>query len=246
MMRTMIPDAEIRNTDPETLIYCFTPWVQKIASRYSALLAKTGAVDMDDLYQAGYMGLLKAQQLYDPEAGATFLGFSQNYIRKAMRKELGYLSDGSQPVFMEYLDEPVKDNEDACKMDMLIDESIEPDDERIQRLERYDELHKAIDRLKNEKHREIIQRVYFDEESPQQAAVAMGMKAGSFYSANQIALDKLRRDYRLKMLCAPAFRSSLGRFRTTFTSAVEAEVLWKEETINHLLGQGAYLKVRAL
>ena len=68
MQRTTIPDAEIRNTDPETLIYCFTPWVQKIASRYSALLDKTGAVDMDDLYQAGFMGLLKAQQLYDPEA----------------------------------------------------------------------------------------------------------------------------------------------------------------------------------
>ena len=246
MQRTMIPDAEIRNTDPETLIYCFTPWVQKITSRYSAMLAKTGAVDMDDLYQVGCMGLLKAQQLYDPEAGASFLGFSQNYIRKAIRKELGFFADGSQPVFMEYLDEPLKDDEDTCKVDMLMDESIEPNDERIQRLERYDELHRAIGRLKNEKQREIIQRVYFDEETPQQAAAAMGMKIGSFYSANQVALDKLRRDYRLKMLCAPVFYSSLGHFRNTFTSAVEAEVLWKEAAIDNMLGKGAYLKMRAL
>ena len=243
MQRTMIPDAEIRNTDPETLIYCFTPWVQKIASRYSALLDKTGAVDMDDLYQVGCMGLLKAQQLYDPEAGASFLGFSQNYIRKAMRKELGYLSDGSQPVFMEYLDEPLKDDEDTCKVDMLMDESIEPDDERIQRLERYDELHRAIGRLKNEKHREIIRRVFFAEESPQQAAAAMGMKVGSFYSANQMALDKLRRDYRLKMLCAPVFSTSSNKFRITFTSAVEAKVLWKEKQIDQMLGEGAYMRM---
>ena len=246
MQRTMIPDAEIHDTDPETLIYCFTPWVQKIASRYSTLLAKTGALDMDDLYQVGCMALLKAQENYDPAAGASFFGFSQHYIRSAMRRELGYSSDGKPPVDMEYLDEPLKDDADTCKVDMLEDESIEPNDERIQRLERYDELHKAIDRLKNEKHREIIKRVYFDEEAPHKAAAAMGMKLGSFYSANQTALDRLRRDYWLKTLCAPAYSSSLGRFRITFTSVVEAEVLWKEQEIDGMLGKGAYLQMRAL
>ena len=245
MQRTMIPDAEIQKTDPETLIYCFTPWVQKIASRYTALLAKTGAVDMNDLYQVGCMALLNAQKLYNPEAGASFLGFSQNYIRNAMRKELGFSPDGRQPVIMEYLDEPLKDDEDTCKVDMLMDESIEPADERIQRLERYDELHRAIGRLESDKHREIIKRVYFDEETPQQAAASMGMKVGSFYSANQIALGKQRRDYKLKMLCAPVYSPSLRTFRLTFTSAVEAEVLWKEATTDKLLGQGTYLKMHA-
>ena len=243
MQRVTIPDADIHDADPETLVYCFTAWVKKIASRYTAILARTGAVDFDDLVQVGEMALLQAQKKYDPEAGASFLQFSQYYIRNAMRRELGFSPDGKLPVFLKSLDEPLNDESEDTKLDLIADESIEPIDERIQRLERYEELHRAIGRLKSDKHREIIQRVYFNEQERQDAAAAMGMKVGAFYAANKEALSKLRRDRMLNQLCAPVFSSSSYKFRITFTSAVEAEVLWKERQIDQMLGDGAYMRM---
>ena len=243
MQRTIILDADIHDADPEKLVCCFEPWVKKLANRYKALLAQTGAVGFDDLVQVGEIALLQAQKKYDPAAGISFLKHSRYYIMNAMRKELGITSDGKLPVSLKYLDEPLTEDAEESMLDMLADESIEPDDERIQRLERYEELHRAIGRLKNKKHREIIQRVYFDEEERQHAAAAMGMKVGAFYSADREALSKLRRDHKLKQLCAPVFSTSYSRFRITFTSAVEAEVLWKERETDRLLGNGAYMRM---
>ena len=243
MQHTTIPDADIHDADPETLVYCFELWVKKIANRYKALLAKTGAVDFDDLVQAGRMALLQAQKKYDVASGVSFLKHSRFYIMNAMRRELGITSDCRLPVFLKSLDEPLTEDTEETMLDMLADDSIEPDDERIQRLERYEELHRAIGRLKSVKHREIIKRVYFDEEDRQDAAAAMGMKVGAFYSADREALSKLRRDKTLKQLCAPVFSTSLSRFRINFTSAVEAEVLWREMETDRLLGKGAYIRM---
>lgn len=242
-MRRTIPDSQIHDADPEALIRAFTPWVKKIANRYNALLELTGAVDFDDLCQVGQLALLKAQEKYDPDAGS-FLTFSKGYIRNAMRRELGISSDGKMPRPLLRLDNPLDEESEDTLLDLQADKTIEPDDERILRLERYDELHKAIGRLKNPQHREIIQRVYFNEQERKEAAADMGMKAGAFYSANQTALAKLRRDFKLRMLCMPRFRSSLSDFLITFTSSVEAEVLWKEKEIDGQLGDGVYMHLQ--
>ena len=242
MQRLTIPDADINNTDPETLIRCFTPWVKKIASLYNAMLKQTGAVDYEDLCQVGKLALLTAQEKYDPSKGASFLKHSSFYIRNAMRKELGIIN-GKTPPLMMYLDMPLHDDTEETLLYMLVDDSIEPFDERMVRLEQYDELHRAIDRLNSCELREIIRRVYFYDEDRKSAAAAMGMTINEFYRANIKALHKLRKDYRLRMIYKPSFDSSLRRYRITHTSAIEAEVLWKERVIEKLLGTDAYTQL---
>lgn len=206
------------------------------------MLSLTGAHDMDDLIQVGSLALLQAQRNYDPAAGMSFKNYAWLWIQTAMKRELG-IENGTLPVLPESLDEPLTNDAEDTQLDLIADETIEPNDERLERLEAYEELHRAIDRLESDKHREIIQRVYFDEQSIVDAAADLDMKPDEVSRAKTQALVKLRRDHRLKQLCEPMFSSSLSAYRITFTSSVEAAMLWKERQIDKLLGEGTYVRL---
>ncbi len=241
-MRPTISDTDIPCADSERVITCFIPWVQRIANRYRGILQRSAAIDMDDLIQVGIMGLLAAQQNYKPEAGKSFLGFSRFYIMNAMRRELGFNSTtGELPLVPASLDKPIRDGEDMTLADTVADDDSETPTEAAERQERADELHRAVDDLKSQQQRDIIQAVYFREEDRREAAEKLGISYATLSAAEHRALSKLRRDEALKRLCAPTFSSSLGRFRRTFSSAVEAAVLWKEREIDDLFGEGSYM-----
>ena len=235
-------DEQVRTADPETLLKCYGKLLRRIAGRYQKMLSLTGAYDMDDLIQVGSLALLQAQRNYDPAAGMSFKNYAWQWIQTAMRRELG-IENGTLPVLPESLDEPLTNDAEDTQLDLIADESIEPNDERLERLERYAELHRAIDRLESDKHREIIQRVYFDEQSIVDAAADLDMKPDEVSRAKTQALVKLRRDRRLKQLCEPMFSTSLSAFRLSFTSSVEAAMLWKEKQIDKLLGEGTYARL---
>ena len=206
------------------------------------MLSLTGAYDMDDLIQVGSLALLQAQRNYDPAAGMSFKNYAWLWIQTAMKRELG-IENGTLPVLPESLDEPLSNDAEDTQLELIADETIEPNDERLERLEAYEELHRAIDRLESDKHREIIQRVYFDEQSIVDAAADLNMKPDEVSRAKTQALVRLRRDRRLKQLCEPMFSSSLSAYRITFTSSVEAAMLWKERQIDKLLGEGTYARL---
>jgi RNA polymerase sigma factor FliA len=56
--------------DPQALLREHLPLVQRIAQRLAARLPDS--VDIDDLLQVGLIGLLRAQESYDPAQGASF------------------------------------------------------------------------------------------------------------------------------------------------------------------------------
>ena len=102
----MIPDCDISSTDPELLIEEYSQLVNKIMSRYRFILQRTGAIDEDDLLQAGRIGLLQAQRHYDKAAGSSFLSYASLWIRSNIRRAAGIENDGSIPPELESLDEP--------------------------------------------------------------------------------------------------------------------------------------------
>ena len=71
----MIMDKDIPTADPGELIIQYTPLIYKISDRYTDVLEKSGAVDLDDLLQAGRIAIYNAQGSYDPEKGASFMSY---------------------------------------------------------------------------------------------------------------------------------------------------------------------------
>ncbi len=70
----------------ETLVRQHAPLVKRIAHHLSARLP--AAVQVDDLIQAGMVGLLEAAQKYDPGKGASFETYAGIRIRGAMMDDI--------------------------------------------------------------------------------------------------------------------------------------------------------------
>ncbi len=55
-------------------------FIAKLAMKYQ------GCAELDDLKQEGYIGLYEAVRQYDPEKGASFIGYAGFWIRQAMKR----------------------------------------------------------------------------------------------------------------------------------------------------------------
>ena len=231
----MILDEQVPTADPEALVAQYDAFIKKIAKRYIPVLSRTGAVDLDDLYQVGRCALLNAQTKYDPAEGYSFTTFVFNWIRSAMRRALGFSSTGAPPMSLDYLDEPLTGEEDCdtSRLDMIPDPSILPFNEPLideeSRQETAEAVRAAVDRLKNAKQREIITRCWLKEQPKPEAAAEMGIKLKSLQMIDLEARHRLQRDKRLRQYVVPFFHVTRSRFNSTWTSAVEAAVIWREE-----------------
>ena len=232
----MIADCDIPGADPEAVIAQYEPLIQKIANRYIPVLEKHSAVDMDDLLQAGRIAVLRAQKRYDPSGDASFLTYIFKSVKWGIWRTLGINNAGVLPPIMRSLDEPIKEDSDSTISDFIPDPNIQPFDESIiddeTRLETIKQVRDAVSRLKSNTEREIIERVHLSGEAKESAADAMGIKINTFRNYERNARDHLRRDCRLSRFAhneIPFFRVGVGRFNTTWTSAVEEAVIWREE-----------------
>lgn len=239
----MIADVDIPGADPAAVIQQYEPYIHKIANRYIYILNRSGAVGIDDLIQVGRIAVIAAQQKYNPENGS-FMNWLFYYIRSAMRRALGFNEQtGAAPVALVYLDEPITNDESLTLADTIADPDAVPMDEPIieaeTRSETAKEVRAAIDRMKSDKQRTAVSLVWLEGKTREQAAADMGMKYGSLASLEKYGRSTLRRDYRLRKYAMqmPSFRTSLGRFQQTFTSAVEAAVIWKDEHIPEYLSR---------
>ena len=196
---------------------------------------------LDDLCQVGRLALLRAQKQYNPTAGSTFISFSFDYLRSAMQREIARNKPIRPPGMCVSLDEPISNDGDDPLSEIIPDNNLETAQERAERLERAEEVHRAVDRLKSETKRVIINKVYFDGQELAQVADDLRMKTSAVYSAHHEALIKLKRDEALKRLCMPTFSVSVARFRCKWSSAVESAVLWREKHYDEMFGEGAFV-----
>ncbi len=231
----MIADAEIRSADPAAVVEQYEPYLQKIANKYINILQITGAVDMDDLLQAGRIAIIEAIKQYNPDRGS-FINLLFYYVRTAMRRELGFdVNTGALPAALVYLDEPLSDGSKATLGDTLTDPGAVTLDESIiqseSRSETSEQIRAALGRMKHKKQRAAVSLVWLEEKSKQSAADELGVNLKYFYELERAGRSTLRRDARLRKYAydVPFVHIGVKRYNTTWTSATEYAVLWRLE-----------------
>ena len=241
-MRTgNISDKDIPTADPAELIEQYSAWIQKIANKYTEIVNDSGVFDMEDLHQAGCMALLEAQKTFDPDGGRNFMSWSLLPIRNAMLDLMGYRDKARHipPAPLIPLDSPIGDDSEDRLLDTIEDPDLIPIEDQIcvkeTREETRVEVRAAVDRLKSPAQREVIRRLYLDGQDREKIANDMRIEPKKVSSLDREARRKLRRDKRLCEYAMPFFNVSINRFRTTWTSAVEAAVIWREQHQSHLM-----------
>lgn len=208
------------------------------ACRYYWAVEQRNDIDLEDLQQAAFLGILQAREAYDPDK-ATFETYAGFYARNEIRALLG-IRHGKIPPFLASLDEPLNDDTEDTLLDMVADESIpDPDDALIAEDLRHT-VRAAVNRLQEDQ-REVISLRFFDGLTYQETASQMHipqMKAKQIYNNAQ---RNLRRDRYLRALVEVNRKTDYMRhvgvtqFNSTMTSAVEDIVMWRERMINKLL-----------
>ena len=85
-MKGLAMYASLGGGSADDLIARSAPQVKRIA--YHLLARLPASVQVDDLIQAGMLGLLEATRRYDPAQGASFTTFAEPRIRGAMLDEI--------------------------------------------------------------------------------------------------------------------------------------------------------------
>lgn len=175
-----------------------------MARRYARVCALDRAVSMEDLMQAGFIGLMKAADSFDPAAGKSWSGWACWHIQMEFNSALG-LRQGhfTRPhTGAAALDRPlsVDDADGATAGDMLADETLPDADEAILRDELRRDVRAAVDRLKSEGQRQVVQLCKLEGWSYRQAAQRLGVSVGQAYQLFFRASNNLARDPRLRAL----------------------------------------------
>ena len=227
-----------------------------VARRYAAACRHDRAVSVEDLEQAGFFGLVKASQTYDPEGGSSWATWAARYIHREMLQALGYRwrppagdpSEGPhyQPTRAHTgaisLDAPLcaDDPDGLAIVDTLADGSLADADEGVNlaALQRY--VREAVERLQNHQQRVVMDLCGLQELPYEAAAAALGVSAERVRQIRGAALKKLRNDATLREnakadidleLRTPYYaRVTVTAFQSTHTSATEKAVLWR---LNH-------------
>ena len=204
------------------------------AGRYSWALERRNDLDREDLQQAAFVGILRAVKDYKEEKDGlvTLAGY---YARNEIRELLG-IRNGKLPPVLESLDEPLNDETEDTRLDLLADETIPEVDAGLLEEEKRQTVRDAVDRLQEDQ-REVVRLRYFAGMTYQQTADEMNINRDRVATIFQNARRNLRRDRYLKALAEVNRRTpyllgvGVTRFNSTFTSAVEELVLLRERLL---------------
>ena len=175
-----------------------------MARRYERICALDRAVSMEDLMQAGALGLIKAADSFDPGAGKSWSGWACWHIQMEFNSVLG-LRNGrfTRPhTGAAALDKPISrsESEGMTEGDLLADESLPAADEALLREELARDVRAAVERLKSEGQRQVVQMCKLEGFSYRQAAQRLGVSVGQAYQLFFRASNNLKRDPRLRAL----------------------------------------------
>ena len=175
-----------------------------MAKRYARVCALDRAVSMEDLIQAGCIGLMKAADNFDPAAGKTWSSWACWYIQMEFNSVLG-LRHGrfTRPhTGAAALDKPLsrEDSGSATAGELLADMSLPDADDALLRDELRRDVRAAVARLKSEGQRRVVQLCKLEGRSYQQAAKSLGISVPQAYQLFFRASNNLARDPRMRAL----------------------------------------------
>ena len=188
-------------------------FVRKKAYRRYLLSNGLGGVEVEDLYQSGYLALVAAVGSYDPAAGRSFIGWLALTLKTAFAEAGGYRSrkQARDPLLHAVsLDVPLSDGEDETLMlsDTLLDPAAEAEvtavEDRDWERRRRDALEAAISTLEADQQATIRRRYYGVGPTP-----PPGPERDRDAAAHRAALRALRHPSRSRALLEYRFWGSV-------------------------------------
>lgn len=195
-----------------------------VARRYGFVCERDPAIAQEDLVNAGFFGLLKAAETYDPE-GVSWAKWAIWHVKRAMLQSCGYLREADHLS----LDVPVEEDSDLTFLDTIPDNGP-PVEEAAEREAVRAEVRAAVDRLKDPRQRDVIRAWKLEGRTLEQIAQDIGCSPSFIQMTARKALRKLAADRRLRDLDdRTRFHAykSVTAFRNDLTSVTEGAALWR-------------------
>ena len=205
--------------------------IRKMANRYRSACERDNAVDIDDLLQVGFIGLVCADKTYDATAGKSWVSWAAWYITNAMKSALGMQGAVKAHTWATSLDAPIGD--EITLADTLADDNL-PDDDLL-RQEVVQNVREAVSGLKNDLQRQVIWLKYIDGKTATEVMEALHINVHRVRNASEYGMRNLRMNRKLRALADLDSRTrfiaykGVEAFNRDWTSTVEAAVLWREE-----------------
>ena len=221
--------------------------LQHMARKYATACQYDRAVTVEDLIQAGFFGLVRAAETFNPsEDHKGWASWAAWSIAGEISKALG-LRDG-KPTKAHTgalsLDAPLSadDPEGTTAMDMLEDSTLPDPVEELTRKDVQRYVRQAIERMQDDQQRAVIQICAIDQQPYEAAAAALGVSVQSVRKIRSRALTRLRNDRKLRSdarafleeleLLTPYFHHvGLESFASTNMSAVENAAFYQFDHI---------------
>ncbi len=208
-----------------------------LARRYCGI---DPASDMDDLMQAGYLGLVTAVDAWDPAAYA-WSTVAVPYVRNAMRKAVGIAGTRKRAhLGAVSLDAPLPGGEDGdtTRADLLADERLPDADEDLLRAEIVRTVRVAVDAIPNARQAEAVRLRQLEGMSGRRVGEALGCSRERVRQLERDGLKVLRHDRHMRELrrayCLDQetrfhAHKGVGAFLSDWTSSTEASAMWRIE-----------------
>lgn len=196
----------------------------------------SAVVDHEDLYQAGYLALVRAVETYDPERGAKFITHFTNHLKTAFTEAHNQRSKKQllDPIHhADSLSRPLND-EGVELLDTIADpHGLQEVEERIWHEELSCAIKKAIEALP-EAESDTIRRRYYHGQTMDQVAWETGKTAYEVQKNERRGLAALRKPSAgllafIEERTPYYLHVGYSRFNTTHTSAVEELVFLRDK-----------------
>ncbi|AFM41945.1 RNA polymerase sigma factor, sigma-70 family [Desulfosporosinus acidiphilus SJ4] len=253
--------SKIKSGETELLI---TLWeqVQKLVikiifQRYLPRDGSTNKVELDDLLQAGFIGMMNAVRDFNPSSGFQFNTYLDKHLANTVREALGIRTSKRDPLLDALsMDKPLDKNEDSnpTLADTMQDKkSRYVYDDLIEKLSDQEDCRVILEQSKQL--RPMEQEIFYERFLAGLTLRAIGEKHGfTRERAHQIVNKSLRNIRKSKaiQLIAKEYlidrktnfyaRKGLKGFKTSFSSVVEDSVL-RREIIRIRFGELVYKSV---
>lgn len=211
------------------------------ANRRHLLSDSLGGVEVEDLYQSGYIALVSAADTYDPEAGRSFIGWLSLALKTAFAEAGGYRGpkQARDPLHRAgSLDVPVGDEGTDALRDFIPDTSavqaFQDAEDQIYFEQLHDVLDNALEKLPTQQG-DTLRRRFFQNQGLKEIAAAEGVYSETVRQWQEKGLRALRRPQIIREIRqfiedqTPYYlHVGVSEFQRTGESAVEKIVIHRE------------------
>lgn len=214
-------------------------FVAQQAHRLHLLSGGLGGVEVEDLYQSGYIALVAAADTYDPIAGRSFIGWLSLALKTAFSEAGGCRSRKQARDLLHRagsLDVSASEDSDTTIGDMTADPGATQDfqdaEERLYLEQLHNALEKALDELPD-RQSDTLRRRFYQNRSLEEIAAAEGISKEAVRQWQIKGLQAMRHQRELQWFVeertAYYLRVGVSDFQRNGESAVERIVFRREK-----------------